>query len=296
MTKYVLSALFLVSLAGCAQGRTSCIRSTDCTESEQCINGFCFPEGTDAGVGVSACDECISGWVCQEGRCTPGCDLTGCAPGLNCDPTSDLCVSTPVCLETEDCSTDSDDDCDGMTSCDDSDCAGRVCDDGVWCNGADQCMDGVCQATGVSPCEDGACDEAMDRCGECTMDADCGGTTMGAWGDCSYDGTCDASGTRTRMVTRHQCVSGMCMTTTSPESDASGCARSTQNTSCGSNSRCFDGRCAPRCGTGNDGSVDCSMLCNWCGGSCAAAEIQSSGAIESCGHRGERMWCYCNGI
>lgn len=297
MIKHLLLASFFLLQLGCETDLASCVRSSDCEEQEQCINGLCYPEGTDASIGSSPCDECLEGWTCDEGRCVPGCELASCPPGLNCDPATDLCVSTPICLETEDCSTPTDDDCDELVACADPDCSGQTCDDGIWCNGEDLCAGGVCAATGVARCE-GMCNEEMDSCGECTTDPDCGVDDVRSWGSCSYDGTCDASGTRTRMVTRHTCVGGMCMTNTTQQSDSDGCARNTQGISCGSQQRCFDGRCATRCSTGNDGSETCSTLCAWCGGSCSAAELQSNGDIESCGFResGVRMWCYCTGI
>ncbi len=296
----IRAALLLAACAfhsGCEPEVVYCIRSSDCPDRQQCVNGECLPEGTDAGVGVSPCDECIAGWVCHQGRCVPGCALAGCPPGLHCDPAMDRCVSMPVCAEVEDCTTSDDDDCDGVVGCADPDCAGEGCDDGVWCNGADRCMGGSCESVGPAPCE-GFCDEAEDRCGECAMDGDCGSTETGSWTTCSYDGPCDATGTRTRMVTRHRCVRGMCQVDNAQESDADGCARNTQGASCGTNRRCFDGTCATRCGTRNNGSEHCGTLCAWCGGSCSAAEIESSGAIESCAYQrsGVNMWCYCTGI
>lgn len=46
------------------------------------------------------------------------------------------------------------------------------CDDGVFCNGAETCTNGTCQA-GEDPCPDFGCDTDMDQCFECDLDADC---------------------------------------------------------------------------------------------------------------------------
>src|SRR5262245_54009550 len=52
------------------------------------------------------------------------------------------------------------------------------CDDGVFCNGAEVCLTGVCHL-GSSPCDDkvpctlDTCDEATDACGHVPQDALC---------------------------------------------------------------------------------------------------------------------------
>ncbi len=46
------------------------------------------------------------------------------------------------------------------------------CDDGMYCNGAETCSAGVCQA-GSSPCGGALCDEANDACVECLADSNC---------------------------------------------------------------------------------------------------------------------------
>jgi hypothetical protein len=56
-------------------------------------------------------------------------------------------------------------------------CTGDAeCDDGLFCNGAETCVDGVC-TDGTNPCDtDATCDEDADTCviEGCMSDADCG--------------------------------------------------------------------------------------------------------------------------
>ncbi len=65
-----------------------------------------------------------------------------------------------------------------LSECD----ADADCDDGVFCNGAETCVDGGCQA-GSDPCPGQVCDEDPQICTDCLVDADCDdgvGCTVGA--------------------------------------------------------------------------------------------------------------------
>ena len=44
-------------------------------------------------------------------------------------------------------------------------CDGKACDDGLFCNGADTCLNGTCSAHANYPCTSSqTCDEAKDAC------------------------------------------------------------------------------------------------------------------------------------
>ena len=60
------------------------------------------------------------------------------------------------------------------------------CEDGLFCNGAETCVAGACQA-GSNPCPGQSCDEDLDTCGPCQVDADCDDGLF-----CNGDETCDA--------------------------------------------------------------------------------------------------------
>jgi cysteine-rich repeat protein len=72
--------------------------------------------------------------------------------------------------------------------------AGSVCDDGLFCNGQEECDGaGLCENLGVDPCDDGvgctqdACDEASDTCSNTPDDAVCDNGLF-----CDGAETCDA--------------------------------------------------------------------------------------------------------
>ncbi len=88
-----------------------------------------------------------------------------------------------------DCSDLSDNDQDGQTDCDDTDCCGQAacsggqgvccvtaasCDDSVFCNGTEQCVDSVCVSDpDASTCPGQQCDEPGGICVQCLTDTDC---------------------------------------------------------------------------------------------------------------------------
>jgi len=103
------------------------------------------------------------------------------------------------------------DSCDGI----DNDCNGVIddsnsCDDGVFCNGAEVCVAGVCQ-DGQPPCDDSigctldTCDEASDSCTYTPDDSQCDDGLA-----CTID-VCDATGGCENTVMPGYCViEGLC--------------------------------------------------------------------------------------
>ncbi|MHC5110736.1 MAG: S8 family serine peptidase [Planctomycetota bacterium] len=88
------------------------------------------------------------------------------------------------------------------------------CDDGVFCNGAEICVNNVCQ-TGNDPCPARACSEGNQTCFDCLIDL-----------DCDDDNAC----------TSEVCNHGTCITTLldGPCNDGE---------SCTTNDACIDGQC-----------------------------------------------------
>jgi C1A family cysteine protease len=145
------------------------------------------------------------------------------------------------------------------------------CDDGLYCNGAETCVDQVCQP-GTPPCTDDGlfcngsetCDEATDTCGHtgspceegtvCDEDADlcrpdtCPNGTCDAGEDCnscpddcisgSGGGTCEA------------CFKGVCNGECHPVKEGPDCADCAPSWCCG------DGDC-----TGDEDSFNCAVDC-----------------------------------
>ena len=129
-----------------------------CTSDEECDDGL-FCNGAE---------------ICVEGMCQPGnapCPDDGlyCNGKETCDEGNDECVhGGDPCMEDTTCNEDTD-------SCDPDDTSectlDAECDDGLFCNGAERCVEGMCQP-GNAPCPDDgffcngdeSCDEVNDEC------------------------------------------------------------------------------------------------------------------------------------
>lgn len=112
---------------------------------------------------------------CGDGTCDPGEDSCVCPEDCGPHPSNEFPDST--------CSDGLDNDCDGYTDCDDSDCAGHsvclcgngVCDPGEDCNG---CPDDCIGSGSVGACGNGVCEpEFEEDCISCPND--CAGTQTG---------------------------------------------------------------------------------------------------------------------
>ena len=213
-----------------------------CLSAGECVSGYCdedtgicCDEGTccmsDSSCGGFACDEgfsCVTDCTGDDNLCADGwfCNLDVCEPR---SPNGALCESDLDCAS-EHCDLESGVCCNGEGSCcvGDSDCEaengcrtgfctaafscefvekadGESCTDGLFCNGDERCMDGVC-TMGASPCNESStcievvCDEDIDDCLEIPVNAgeDCseplfclGNVSM----KCTETGICADSGT-----------------------------------------------------------------------------------------------------
>lgn len=131
------------------------------------------------------CDDglsCNGAETCNAGSCQQGQPL-GCPDGQVCDETAEgVCIPFPCpdiirkgsCNEeaycgwgTPDCSSATGNPhkgvcCNlpfGSSGCSDN----AECDDGLWCNGEETCIEGSCQP-GSDPCPGADCDEAANTC------------------------------------------------------------------------------------------------------------------------------------
>ncbi len=106
----------------------------------------------------------------------------------------------------------------GVEDCDEE------CDDGLFCNGEEPCVDGECRS-GIAPCAAGFdCDEDADACLKvCTQDSDC-------------DDAAFCNGAET-------CVGGHCAAGAEPCTGGLFCEEDNDvcSTTCSSNSQCDDG-------------------------------------------------------
>lgn len=85
-------------------------------------------------------------------------------------------------------------------------------------------------------CVEGACVASLSDVTEaCTRNSDgdeCSDRRVGAWTECGgFSGTCDDTGTRSRVITTYACAEGGCVAT--PELQYEACGRVTESTPCG---------------------------------------------------------------
>ena len=199
-----------------------CSTNADCTDSEGCTDDLCtdgdcsYTNNTDAcddGVYCNGTDTC-SGGTCSvnsgdpcdsmvgdlDSDCSETCDealdtctatdpdYSLCDDGVYCDGV-DECISgtctsngTDPCLPLDVTDIYCNTSCDETTdTCTANDPDATVCDDGIYCNGADTCTSGICSTNAGDPCSGGS--ECQDVC---TEEAD---TCLSALGTaCSTDG------------------------------------------------------------------------------------------------------------
>jgi hypothetical protein len=131
------------------------------------------------------------GSYCGDGTCDPGEDQCNC---------SDDC-GTPPSTETN-CSDGIDNDCDGDTDGDDSDCSSSYCGDGTCDPGEDQCN--CSDDCGTPPSSESICDDGIDE--DCDGNTDCDDI------DCDGDPACPDCGVRgDACVDGSDCCSGRCI-------------------------------------------------------------------------------------
>jgi hypothetical protein len=230
----VISACILL-VSSCGEETPSCVDSTGCLMGNRCVDGECVPIGgmdgsTDSG-GAGDSSTTDSTPADTGGATDAGDDAAPPCTAAECDDDN-------VC--TDDRCTESG--CENVPNT-------AACDDGMFCNGSDSCMDGACAAHTGDPCAGRACDEMADSCeGSCSNDADCPDDVVGAWTACAgFSDVCDETGMRSRDVATFSCMGGVCIGGSTTESES--CTRDSDGTLCDDGSscsiadQCVDGVC-----------------------------------------------------
>ncbi len=190
---------FCDGLESCVTGTCQAGMAVDCDDTISCTVDQC-DEDADACVSTANDELCDNGDFCDGAET---CDVAaGCVPAVPpcaqlCDEAADSCVS---CLVDADC--DNSAFCDGAETCIAGACQNgtpvecddavgctvdqcnevadacshtpddALCDNGVFCDGAETCDGGVGCVTAVAPCP-ALCDEVTDSCVTCLADVDC---------------------------------------------------------------------------------------------------------------------------
>ena len=161
-----------------------CVTDDDCDDSNACTTDSCAD-----GTCTNALINCSDTDPCTTDSCDPA---TGCTHARNdpCCGSSNLCCGVD-CGDDDLCTTDTCNPVDGSCNNEAVVCPDRQtcdpdtgecvpcitdsdCDDGLFCNGVEQCVDGNCQA-GTPPCaNDETCDEDNDACLPCNVEIDDG--------------------------------------------------------------------------------------------------------------------------
>jgi hypothetical protein len=202
--------------------QTPCTTNADCNDSVACT--------------VDECDSLSS-------ECTYTPNDTACDDGL-------FCTGVEGCDVVDGCSVTAPQDCDDGLDCTIDTCNegsdaceyvpnDSVCDDGVFCNGAEQCdaLDG-CVAGSAPDCDDGvactgdACNEGQDSCDHITNDLVCDDGQF-----CNGVETCDAvDGCQEGAAPA--CDDGVVCTTDACDEDADACDNDTSDAACDDGTFC----------------------------------------------------------
>jgi hypothetical protein len=300
----------------------------NCSESCSEASDACTAPDTNG----SACSDgtfCNGADTCSAGACTghagnpcPGADGDGnCAESCSesadaCtapDPEGSVCVDGLFCNGPDSCSSgfcnqhagdpcpggDGDQDCSETCSetadaCTGNDPNGSVCNDALFCNGADTCTSGVCSVHAGNPCPgpDGDID-CSETCSETTDSCTANDPNNTACNDFEF---CNGS---------DKCQSGACSVHTGnpcapPDGDAN-CSESCEETSetctgpdpngspcndnlfCTGSDTCSGGTCSIHLGSpcpGPDGDAGCSESCNEAADSCNAPDPDGSPCVD----------------
>jgi uncharacterized delta-60 repeat protein len=305
-----------------ANNTNTCDDGLYCTDNDTCSGGTCGGIAHDC---TGAGDQCNDG-ICDEAldQCVvqPKANGTICNDGLYCTD-NDICAAGVCGGQAKDCAGAGDECNDGI--CDEAldQCVGQpkangtICDDGLYCNGSDTCIGGICSSHSGTPCPDDglycngseSCDEAGDQClhsGSPCSETECNtcqeatdscfdvaGTSCADDGNICTDDQCDGSGTCVHLNNTVPCEDGLYCTINdicSGGACLSGLARNCG----GAGDECNDGICddaidqcvgQPKAnGTVCDDGLYCTLNDTCSGGTCAGTARDCTGAGDQCNY------------
>ncbi|MEK6677667.1 MAG: hypothetical protein AABZ47_18695 [Planctomycetota bacterium] len=184
-----------------------CSSNAECNDNNVCTIDACVSNQCeytnitvpcDDGLFCTLTDTCINGSCVGSGiRC----------PGQQCNETTNQCADCTVnahCNDSNPCTTDS---CNSLGHCVNANNT-SFCDDGLFCTVVGRCTGGVCVGS-INRCPPSqTCDEANDRCIQCSSNAECNDNNV-----CTTD-TCNASGLCVHTNNTNTCNDSRFCTTT----------------------------------------------------------------------------------
>lgn len=307
----------------------SCDDGSFCNGSDTCADGGCSVHGAPPCEGPDGDGDCAE--TCNEE--TDSCD--------GADPDGASCDDGAYCNGADSCSAgvcsshvgspcagaDGDDDCrescnEELNSCNANDPDTSACNDGLFCNGTDSCLAGVCSTHSGDPCPSGpecrqGCNEGFDTCNdivgtpcsddgfECTDDF-CNGTGTCVHANTTFGEACTDDG--------NECTTDICNgggtcvhpaldagtpcddegnVCTTNECDGTGVCQGipnsvacNDNVFCNGADTCGAGSCSLHAGNpcpGADGDSDCSEVCNESADACSSNDPNGSACDNGLG-------------
>lgn len=291
-----------------------CDNGVFCDGTDICQAGTCTApnlnpcnDGIDCN-GSEACDEETTS--CEHGTST-------CSPGLVCVASTNSCaVTCDGCIVSGTCYARGTPN--PENACEACNVAvsrtafsavpnGRVCDNSVFCDGADSCQAGICTAPNENPCDDGvacngteSCSEATDRCGSGSPTCSAGKACSPSTDTCEFTcdgclvaGVCYANGSANPANRCETCQVSQSTTAFTPEANGTACS---DGLFCNGMDTCQAGTCTPAgtnpCGDGI--SCNGTESCNESTDSCGPGS-STCGAGKYCDVSGDTCTATCNG-
>jgi hypothetical protein len=151
-------------------------------------------------------------------------------------PTGFRCTRDFECNDSNPCTDD---------RCIDGECTNPIneatCEDDIFCNGVEQCQNGVCEP-GALPCptaED--CNEETDRCLACDVDEQCPESELQSATPCQYADRCVEEGARREQIAYYACQDRECVAEVIEQDGV--CNRDSDGSPCGGGASCLNGDC-----------------------------------------------------
>ncbi len=275
----------------------ACDDAKFCNGADKCLAGECKVHEGSPCTGVDGDSDCSES--CSEDRndCSRNDPLgSACDDGLFCNGT-DAC-SAGVCsihVNAPCPGPDGDGNCaescnEGTDSCGAADAAGSPCNDGVFCNGADFCLNGTCSVHAGNPCAgadgDGNCAESCNETSDTCTAADPNGSPCNDAVFCNGADTCQAGQCGNHAGNPCPGADGDSNCAESCDEASDTCSAADPNGSacndavfCNGADTCAGGLCSAHAGSpcaGTDGDANCAESCNEAADACTAADPDGS--------------------